>query len=55
MYSLHIDAVAYSLCLNVLGLQSDFAKHPSNRHYTMRHIFKWFYAIQKQILCIQQI
>ena len=55
MYGLHIDAAEYSLCLNAPILHSDLAKPSLVRHYIMRHIFKWFYAIQKQILCIQQI
>ena len=55
MYGLHIAAVAYSLCLNALGLHSDLVKTSFIRHYIMQHIFKWYFALTIQILCIQQI
>ena len=54
MYGLHIDAVAYSLCLNALVLYRDIVKLPFIRHYIMRYIFKWYLAFQKYFLRIQQ-
>ena len=42
-------------CLIKPKLYCSRIKPFSNRHYIFRHIFKWFYAIKIQILCIQQI